>query len=304
MYSNKRFTESVLTMKAQLEKLVPESGDSFRCFDRSTLKTTVKWHRHPEIEINYVESGQGTRIVGDNIDTYGSGDLVLLGSNLPHTWMSDDYIGKKFDRHPSIVIQFLPEMLGEPFLSLPETDGIRRLLVRSKRGIKFNASTTAKLGQLINAMLTQKGAERLISMLHCLHLMACSRNNQPLASRGYHGIENDLSDSRIQAVCQYVNSNLTDPNLSPEAILDLVKMNPSAFSRFFKKTTGRTLTRYVAELRIALACRKLAASDEKILNICYSVGFQNLSNFNRRFKEIKNATPREFRKRVLAGKSG
>jgi hypothetical protein len=82
-------------MKASFEKLVPPSGESFRCFNRKELRTTVKWHRHPEIELNYVEKGRGTRLVGDHIDTYGDGDLVLIGPDIPHTWLSDDYIGKR-----------------------------------------------------------------------------------------------------------------------------------------------------------------------------------------------------------------
>ncbi|MCH7728505.1 MAG: cupin domain-containing protein, partial [Planctomycetes bacterium] len=81
-------------MKVSFEKLVPPTGESFRCFNRKRLRTTVKWHRHPEIELNYVELGRGTRLVGDHIDTFRDGDLVLVGPDIPHTWLSDDYIGK------------------------------------------------------------------------------------------------------------------------------------------------------------------------------------------------------------------
>lgn len=292
--------ERIDNVKASFEKLIPEVGESFRCFDRSHLKTSIKWHRHPEIEINFVEFGRGTRIVGDSIGTYGNGDLVLLGGNLPHTWMSDDFIGKKYDRHPSVVIQFLPMIFGE-LLSLPEMESIQRLLKRSQRGLKFGPKITTRVGTQMTAMLKMKGADRLICLLRCLQWMANSSSAQTLASRSFHLIENDLSDARIQTVCQFVSTNLTDPNLNHESILELVKMNPSAFSRFFKQATGRTLTRYINELRIGLACRKLADPQEKVIEICYSVGFRNLSNFNRRFKELRNMTPREFRRQMLNG---
>lgn len=285
-------------LKASFEKLIPEVGESFRCFDRSRLKTSIKWHRHPEFEINFVESGRGTRMVGDSVGTYGDGDLVLLGGNLPHTWMSDDFIGKKYDRHPSIVIQFLPRIFGR-FLELPEMASIRKLLKRSQRGLKFGPKVTSKVGTQMMSMLSMDAADRLICLLSCLRWMANSTSIQTLASRSYHPIENDLSDARIQTVCQFVSTNLTDPDLSHESILKLVQMNPSAFSRFFKQATGRTFTRYITELRIGLACRKLSEPHGKILDICYSVGFRNLSNFNRRFRELRNMTPREFRRRIL-----
>ena len=198
-------------MKASFEKLIPEVGESFRCFDRSSLKTSIKWHRHPEFEINFVEKGRGTRIVGDSICAYGDADLVLLGGNLPHTWMSDDFIGKKYDRHPSVVIQFLPNIFGQ-LLALPEMESIGKLLKRSQRGLKFGPKVTAKVGARMTSMLSMESADRLICLLRCLQWMASSRSAQTLASRSYHLIENDLSDARIQAVCQFVSTNLTDPN--------------------------------------------------------------------------------------------
>jgi AraC-like DNA-binding protein len=287
-----------IQMKPALEKLIPPDGCSFRCFDRSILKTTVRWHRHPELEINFVEKGCGTRLVGDHIGEYEDGDLVMLGANLPHTWMSDEFIGEKYDRHPSIVLQFLPDHF-ETIFDLPEMDSVKRLITRSKRGLWFRGPDAQSVGQKIKELIDTKGGFRLVGLLNCLVELARIEDVTQMATVSYTSSFDQSSDVRIQVVCEYINSNLTNSQLDLGEIPKLVEMNPSAFSRYFKKTTGRTLTRYVNELRIGLACRKLTDTQRTILDISFEVGFGNLSNFNRRFREIKGVTPRQFRKKAV-----
>lgn len=284
-------------MKPALEKLILPSGSSFRCFDRSELETEIKWHRHPELEINFVSKGGGTRLVGDHIGEFSDGDLVLVGPNLPHTWLSDAYVGKRYDRHPSIVVQFLPESLGS-VVDLPEMEGIKTLIEHSTRGIWFRGERAHFVGQLMTELVNRTGSSRLIGLLQCLDELSNIPDTTQLATPVYLSSFDKKSDLRIQIVCQYINSHLTDFELDLGCIPKLVEMNPSAFSRFFKKTTGRTLTRYVNELRIGLACRKLSDSNQTILDISFQVGFGNLSNFNRRFREIKGVTPRQFRNKA------
>lgn len=287
-------------VKASFEKLVPPTGESFRCFNRNELRTTVKWHRHPEIELNYVERGRGTRLIGDHIDTYGDGDLVLVGPDIPHTWLSDDYIGKKFDRHPSIVIQFLPESLGEKLFGLPEMEDVAAMLERSKRGLLFHGRIIQTVGTRITEMVQQHSAERLLGLLSCLSDLAHTENATPLASEGYSPAFSKDTDKRVQKICQYINTHLVDSTLDHASLAGLVGMNPSAFSRFFKRATGRTVTHYINEMRIGLACRMLTDTDQSVLDICMQTGYGNVSNFNRRFRELKLMTPRQFRARHSA----
>ena len=124
--------------KPAFEKLVPPVGESFRCFDRSRIRSRAKWHRHPEIELTYVHSGSGTRLVGDSIGSYGDADLVLLGPELPHTWLSDAYRGKAYDRHPAIVVQFHPEFLGAEFFGAGDV-AFFGWQDRTKRRVQFAA---------------------------------------------------------------------------------------------------------------------------------------------------------------------
>lgn len=282
-------------MKPSFEKLVPASGDSFRCFDRSTLLSPVKWHRHPEIEITYIEKGSGSRLVGDSIASYTDHDLVLLGSELPHTWASDEYRGKRYDRHRAIVLQFHPEFLGSGFFSIAELHLVSTLLDRARRGIWFPPRIAKGVGKRMVDIVDMTGAARLIQWLTCLHELAQADAGEPLSSDSYSLDFHPDRETRIQNVCDLIARRFTDPELTHRSIAKTVHMNPSAFSRFFRQSTGRTVTQHIAELRVGLACRKLVECDDSILRISLDAGFMNLSNFNRRFRELRGTTPRDFR---------
>lgn len=283
-------------MKPSFEKLAPEQGQSFRCLDRSTLDTPVKWHRHPEIELTYVEQGSGARLVGDHIGAYTNHDLVLLGSNLPHTWNSDDYRGQRYDRHPATVIQFHPDFLGVHFFQTPELHGIRELLLLAQRGLWYPPVHAAAIGCWMTQLLTVDGADRLILLLQILQQLTHCQPT-PLASAGYTGPVSKTAESRIQQVCDHIQQHFTEPEFSVADLADLLYMNPSAFSRFFKLSTSRTPTRYINELRIGYACRQLIETDRAILDICHRSGFESPSFFNRTFRQLRDCTPREFRRR-------
>jgi hypothetical protein len=239
-------------MKPSYEILTRDLDQSFRCFDRRRLETPVKWHRHREIELTYVERGSGSRLVGDHIGEYANHDLVLLGSNLPHTWTSDEYRGKKYDRHAAIVIQFLPDFLGPTFFETAELKQVKELLVDAERGLWFPPEVATSIGERMNQTLDQVGASRLINLLTCLDGLARSSAPTKLASKGYEGPTTQEAESRIRSVCDYIQLNFSHPDLSSSELADLLLMNPSSFSRFFKQATGRTPLSYINALRIAL----------------------------------------------------
>lgn len=288
-------------MKPSYEKLLPSRGESFRCFQRSALQLPVKWHRHPEIELTYIQRGSGSRIIGDHIGSYGDHDLVLSGSQLPHTWASDEYRGQQYDRHPAIVLQFHPNFLGPEFFACSEMEAIASLLQRAERGLWFPAEIAVVVGGEMEALVTAVGAARLIGLLRVLDRLSKCESAETLASHHYRVDAGESPsgeiETRVQKICDHIAQHLTNPELSHRELAKLADMNASAFSRFFKQSTGRTVSAYISELRIGLACRLLNDSDDAILSICYRSGFANLSNFNRRFRQLRNMTPREYRNR-------
>jgi AraC-like DNA-binding protein len=276
------------------EKLIPPEGTSIRCFDRSEIEQPATWHYHPEFELTYVEKGTGTRFVGDSIKSYNDHDLVLLGSNLPHHWSSDEYRGEVYDRHRALVLQFPPDLLGEQLRRSPELSVVDELLLRSQQGLVFPPEVSARVGGVMAGMLGESAFDRLISLLKCLRELATARC-RPLASESYSPQFQRRMQSRLYEVCRYIDEHLTDVTLSQAMIADHAGMTPSAFCRFFRNATQRTVTQYVNELRVGMASRLLIETDRSILDICLAVGFENSSNFNRRFRQFRAMAPREYR---------
>lgn len=282
-------------MRPSFEKLIPPDGSSIRCFNRSEIEKPANWHYHPEIELTFVERGSGTRFVGDHIGNYRDGDLVLLGSDLPHHWASDEFRGQKYDRHPAIVAQFLPDLLGDHFLSMPEMACVADLIERARRGLLFSGRTQDIISAQMLEMLSQQPFDRLMSLLRCLQFLGTSTEVTPLATENFSPSFRHKTRTRLHDVCQYIHENLTNPALTQLEIAEFAGMTPAAFSRFFRSATQRTVTEYVNELRIGLASRMLAETDLSVLDVCLKTGFDSPSNFNRRFRQFKAMSPRQYR---------
>ena len=288
-------------MKASYQKLALSPGQSFRCFDRRAIKLPARWHRHPEIELTFVPRGDGSRLVGDHLATYTDNDLVLLGSNLPHTWASDEFRGEKFDMHEGIVTQFHPDFLGERFFSeTAEMETINELLKRSQRGLWYPAAFAREVGKRLAKMTALSGARRLLELLECLDELSQFPEAIELASIGYVGPASHASESRMQLIFHYTQENFTDPKFNAGRLAERLSMNASAFSRFFKQSTGLTPSSFINELRIGFACRQLLDSDKSILDVCYDSGFASVSHFNETFRKIKGLSPRKYRSNTRA----
>ena len=282
-------------MKATYEKLPLSQGQSFRCFDRRINRLPSRWHRHPEIELTFVPKGDGSRQIGDHLGTYTDSDLVLIGPNLPHTWASDEYRGEKFDMHEGIVTQFDPDFLGANFFSQAEMQPIGELLKRSERGLWFPPEFALTVRPNLYRMSILEGPQRLICLLETLNMLQSCDGAVELATVGYVGPTTSARESRMQIVFDYSQANFTDPTLNTGQLAEKINMNPSAFCRFFKQSTGITPTAYINELRIGFACRRLLDSDRSILDICHDSGFSSTSNFNGTFRKLRNMSPRQYR---------
>ena len=285
-------------MRPAFEKLISPEGSSIRYIHGVLAKKGEnRWHYHPEIEMTLIERGSGTRLVGDHVDTYGKGDLVLLGANLPHHWAVVEPRRQKLTVHRATVVQFAPNLFGQTFLALPEMVPVSDLLERAKRGICIIGKARRTVTRMMAEMRDQVGADRLISLLRCLQFVATVEEVVLLASEAYSPVCRSKAESRLNDVLTYIHVNLANPDLSQVELAQLARMTPSAFSRFFRKATQRTVICYVNEQRIGLACRKLLETDLPVLDICLDVGFDTVSYFNRRFRQLKGMTPREFRER-------
>lgn len=275
-------------MKAQLEDIPSKQGGaSFYHTKISVPAFEFKWHYHPEYELTYILKGNGYRVVGNSHEQFCTGDLVLLGSKLPHTWW-----GKNEDGSPSeaIVIQFSSAFI-EPFLKLNEGQAIKDLLAQAAKGIRFESDGlfVQKLGSLGQT----KELESVLALLSLLQDLTTKPANI-LCPDSYHNVISKKFETRINKVCTYIQNHYAE-SMSLKQVSDLVFMSESNFCKFFKKATSTTFSDYLNDLRINEACHLLLSSEDNVSKIAHDCGFESLSYFNRVFLKKKQVTPSGFR---------
>jgi AraC-like DNA-binding protein len=273
-------------MKARIERVSTGDAASFLCRRRADSSFGFYWHFHPEIELTLIVRSRGRRFVGDSIEPYEDGDLVLVGPNLPHTWSSDP---ARKGRHEAVFCQFSRE-----FLKSPELAGVGRLFDRSARGLRFTGRTQKSVARRLEGLDGVPGLRRLAGLLEILDELARSTESRALSGRGYVPALRSGDAERIDRVCRFLNGRFTEGVTLAEAA-SVAHLSIPAFSRMFRRTTGRTLVAYLNELRTGLACRELMETGRAVSDIAYDSGFNNLSNFNRRFRSLKGLSPREYR---------
>ncbi|RZK42444.1 MAG: AraC family transcriptional regulator [Pedobacter sp.] len=282
-------------IKPALEIVESSFGSSFYYskYNENANNMAHVWHYHPEIEMVFVNGGTGKRQIGSHISYYTDGDLILIGSNLPHCGFTDTQTGNKNET----VIQLKPDFLGANFFNLPEMRSTMELLDKAKSGIAFGAEIKHALGNQIDAMETQAPFERLLTLIHILNELAQTKDYTILNAAGF-SMEMQLQDNdRINMVFNYVKDHFTE-EISLEAISDMASMTVPSFCRYFKKITKKTFTRFVNEYRIVHASKLLAEKQTSIANISYESGFHNFSHFNKLFKEFTGKSASEYRKEL------
>lgn len=283
------------TRKIQLETIPVDALASFAFREFRLPCFPFKWHYHPELELTLVVKGRGLRFVGDSIQDFEDGDICLLGSNTPHTWYSTP--AKKRPVH-SLVIQFKADFLGREFMNLPESRPMQELFQRARRGLAVTGRTRHAIQAEFTALARERPGSwmflsRLMSMLGTL-AETKSSGCTPLAASHFEGSLQRESGRKLNMVCDFIHANLQA--LPPQReIAKMARLSPAAFSHFFKRCVGKTYEEYVNELRISRACHALLETDAGITGIAFDAGFNNLSNFNRRFRKLKQMTPREYR---------
>lgn len=281
--------------KPAYEAIEPSYGSSFSYFrydEKANSKAHV-WHFHPEIELVFVNGGSGKRQIGSHISYFTDGDLILIGSNLPHCGFTNEETGNKNET----VIQMKPDFLGTSFFSLPEMKNIQRLFNEAKAGIAFEGETKKRIGAKIEIMKAQSPFERLLSILEILNEMEHSKQFKILNAEGFF-METQVQDNdRINVVFNYVKDHFQEP-VTLEEISEMVSMTVPSFCRYFKKTTNKTFTKFVNEYRLVHALKLLAEKPISITDICYESGFNNFSYFNKTFKEFTGKSASQYRKEL------
>lgn len=281
-------------MKPDLEVVQIGQGQSFKAWEHGYPYHTVRWHFHPELEVHHVVATSGHYYIGDFIGEFEPGNLVLTGPNLPHNWVSDVEEGTIVPLR-NRVLQFPEELLHRIAEVFPETGGFGPLFALSRRGALFSDTCTQHVAPLLAELIEARGPRRVSLFLDLLAHLAADTGARALASDTYLPDPSGFMTAGVNKALAYINDNLTE-DFAETDLAQTAGMTPSAFSRSFRRHTGMGVVEYVNRLRINLACQMLMTEDGlSVTDICYAVGFNNLSNFNRQFLRRKGMPPSRFR---------
>ncbi|WP_454803279.1 AraC family transcriptional regulator [Mucilaginibacter phyllosphaerae] len=287
-------------MKPQLLKVSTDLVHSFNA--RRDIKPNVNnhWHYHPEVELVYFKKGNGTQFIGDCITPFNTGDVVLVGSNLPHYWQFDgSYFDTGADATADVsVIHFNENFWGDHFLELPENKQIKNLLKQSKRGIQITGDNLKAVGDLIERVIYAEGPRKIILLMEVLLAIAESDNTKLLASMGFQHNFQESEKDRINAIYNYSIVNFKK-KITLEEIAAVANISPNSFCKFFKSRSKKTYSRFINEIRVGNACKLLINNQLNVKEVCYESGFYNFASFHKYFREITGKSPLSYQKTYI-----
>tara|TARA_R110000868_G_scaffold89829_2_gene249808 strand:+ start:1942 stop:2814 length:873 start_codon:yes stop_codon:yes gene_type:complete len=285
----------MINKKPTLEKLSPSFGSSILVKQHAEKadKNSAFWHFHPELELVYVNKGQGKTHIGNHLSYFNNSQLILIGANLPHNGFADRLTANGTET----TVQFKADFLGNDFINIPEMAAVSALFHRAKKGIKFNVETKNFVGSKINKILDYDGLERVLKFLEILNYLANTEDYTLLNADGIALETNPQDSEKISTIYKYVNSNF-QKHITLDEVADKVSMTVPAFCRYFKKTTGKTFTQLVNEYRVVHATKLLNESKMSIADICFECGFNNFSHFNKQFNDITGKSASQYRKEI------
>ena len=254
------------------------------------------WHYHPEFELVVILQSSGTRFIGDSIAKFQKEEVVLLGKNLPHMWLNDKtyFLGDKSLQAEAIAIHFKREFLGKEFFEIPEMKTISNLFNKAERGIMFLELKDTLINK-IKSLVECEPDIRIIKIIEVLNDLAKHKKHKLLSSSSFASSFHKNENRRLDKIYEYVFENFND-NIHASDVANIAGMNRSAFSRFFKKVHRKSFTKYLNEIRVGYACKLLLENKESITAIAYLSGFNNISNFNRQFRNIHGKSPSSYLK--------
>lgn len=276
-----------------LELVAVPRDESFKVWSHGYPYRTVRWHFHPEYEIHLITATTGKYFVGDYIGNFVPGNLVMVGPDLPHNWVSSVPQGERVDER-CLVLQFDAGFIARTIEAFPEFRRVEALLDASRWGLLFAPETGAAAAPIMREMLGAQGLRRIMLFVTLFDLLARSAEPAKLASAAYRADPARYAGTRINHVLAFIGKNLSQ-ELRETELAALAGQSVSAFSRYFRRHTGVPFVQYVNRLRINLACQLLLSDEFSITDICYQVGFNNLSNFNRQFLQLKEMSPSRWR---------
>lgn len=284
-------------MKLEQTKITSYTNSTVSVLNREESFFQSPFHSHPELELVYVKESFGKRIIGNSVMPFEPGDMVFLGSDLPHVWLNDEmyYQGISTLKANAIVVYFSKDIFGPAFYELKETQKINELFFQAGKGISIIGKTNKQIAKKLEKLLLKKDFEVIIGLFEILSLLSESQDRIYINNETYSSGHQDSKKDRLSEVFQYVNENFKKDILLIE-IAAIANMTPTSFCRMFKLKTKKSFVEYLNEIRVSKACKFLLETDLSMSEIAYESGYKTASNFNKLFKKFMGMTPSEFKK--------
>ena len=296
--TSEQVAQRLATVAAAREVVPSDPELSARWHVHGVPSPFSRWNYHPEYEIHLITQGTGWFVVGDCIDIFAAGQLTLVGSNVPHHWISDLEPGEVLPER-DVVFQFHPDWLQRCRQLLPELGRLDPLLQLARRGIEFSGPSAVQAAEHLWAIGSSRDSRRLSHIFGLLGALSeCgSRDRRILSADWFPTLDRfgDQAADRIDLAFAYIFGHLGDPTIRLAGAARSVGMSESAFSRYFTQISGQSFSDTVRKLRLAQAGKLLRETSLPVAAVAPRVGYANLSNFNRQFRSHHGVTPREFR---------
>ena len=282
-------------MKPKHLKIPNNANHSFSVRSDRVPNINNRWHYHAEIELICFHKGKGTQFVGDHIQSFEPGDIVLVGSDLPHYWRYDAacYEDIASTTPYSTVIHFMDSFIGERFLYLPETKPVKDLLDKARRGILIPRPYAPEIALKIEKVQKASGLPQIIALLECLLSIANLPEMTQLSSMGFKYEFNKADSERMNEVYDFTLSNFKR-KIQLEEIAAVADLVPNSFCRYFKTHSGKTFFKFLMDVRVGYACKLVLENKMDMKQVCYESGFNNFSSFHKSFKMVTGKTPKDY----------
>jgi len=255
----------------------------------------VRWHFHKEYELHLITASSGKVFIGDYIGNFNPGSLFLTGPNLPHNWISQ-IEGREHYPQRDMLVNFTDALFESGHLVFMELKTLAPLLDRARYGIEFrDRALIAEATRLMELIAAHSGVTRLGYFLILMEALAASEDYQLLSATSASDLADENNVDRTNRAVDFIFANY-GRELTLEEVAEHLSMKPTYFSRVFKQATGRSFVEFVNRLRISKSCELLADGDKPVTQVCFESGFNNISNFNRRFQQLKGMTPSHYRR--------
>ncbi|HEV2506320.1 MAG TPA: AraC family transcriptional regulator [Mesorhizobium sp.] len=283
-------------MKPYLER-VPASPDASWSMLNRRLDDGIpfQWHHHPELELTLTLNSRGQRFIGDHVGSFDGIDLVLVGSNLPHTWSSSEKLDPALP-HVALVVWFRQEWIEAITRASVELGTVASLVARAGTGLRFSSVSALALVDDFKRLFELPAPRRLLAMLAILSRLAEDGDAEPLSSEALVPMERDAGGERIDRVLTHIHQSYAR-EIRLEELAGIAALSVSGTHRLFRRHMRATISDYIIRLRIGDACARLSGTSQPIQHIAGAVGYGSLANFNRHFRRLRGMSPRDYRAR-------